>query len=191
MTYAELPRFMTELEQLDSIAAKALMFTIFTAARTGEVTGAKWSEIDGDVWVIPRSRMKAGKEHRVPLVPVVIELMQALPREDANPFVFIGAKPECGLGRQPMARLLSTMGRSGATVHGFRSSFRDWAAEQTNYPREIAEHALAHSVGDATERAYRRGDALAKRRSLMEAWARYCTSPPVVAADVVPIRGSR
>jgi integrase len=90
-----------------------------------------------------------------------------------------------------MPDTLRLLGRTGITVHGFRSTFRDWAAEQTNCPREIAEHALAHSVGDMTERAYRRGDALTKRRSLMEAWAKYCTSPPVTAADVVPIRGQR
>jgi integrase len=189
LPYSDLPKFMSDLDRYDSIGARALKFAILTATRTGEVTGAKWSEITDGVWTIPGSRMKAGKEHRVPLVPAALDLLQALPREDGNPFVFIGAKPGCGLGRQPMARMLGIMGRSDTTVHGFRSSFRDWAAEQTNYPREIAEQALAHSVGDATERAYRRGDALAKRRALMGAWARFCTSPPVAeVGTVVPIR---
>ena len=193
LPYDELPKFMVELAQLNNnIGAAALRFTILTAARTGEVTGAKWDEIDfdGAVWVVPASRMKAKKEHRVPLVPTVIELLRGLPREDGNPFIFIGAKKGAGLSKSPMPDMLKLRGRT-VTVHGFRSTFRDWAAEQTNYPREIAEHALAHSVGDATERAYRRGDALTKRRSLMEAWARYCMSPPVTAADVLPIRGQR
>jgi integrase len=194
LPYAELPKFIRELEQFDNnIGAAALRFTILTAARTGEVAGAKWDEIDFDaaVWAVPAERMKAKREHRVPLVPTVIELLRGLPREDGNPFIFIGAKKGAGLSKSPMPDTLRLMGRGAVTVHGFRSTFRDWAAEQTNYPREIAEHALAHSVGDATERAYRRGDALTKRRSLMEAWARYCMSPPVTAADVVPIRGQR
>jgi len=192
LPYAELPKFMGELEQFDNnIGATALRFTILTAARTGEVVGAKWDEIDFDaaVWVVPAERMKAKKEHRIPLVPTVIELLRGLPREDGNPFIFIGTKKGAGLSKSPMPDTLRLMGWSGVTVHGFRSTFRDWAAEQTNYPREIAEQALAHSIGDATERAYRRGDALAKRSSLMEAWARYCTAPPAVQTGaVVPIR---
>ena len=193
LPYTELPKFMCELKEFDSIGTAALRFTILTAARTGEVVGAKWDEIDFNdaVWVVPAERMKAKKEHRVPLVQAVLDLLQGLPREDGNHFIFIGAKKGAGLSKSPMPDTLRLMGRTGITVHGFRSTFRDWAAEQTNYPREIAEHALAHSVGDATERAYRRGDALTKRRLLMGAWAKYCSSPPVVAADVVSIRGQR
>jgi integrase len=190
LAYAELPQFMVDLERRESLGARALKFTILTAARTGEVIGATWNEIDLDnaTWTIPAQRTKARREHRVPLSPAVIELLQALPREDGNPFVFIGGKVNGGLSHLPMLGVLSTMGRTDITVHGFRSTFRDWAAEVTAYPNHVVEQGLAHAVGNAVERAYRRSDLFDKRRKLMEDWGRYCTQLPATG-DVVPIRG--
>jgi integrase len=181
---------MVDLERRESIGARALKFTILTATRTGEVIGATWDEIDLDnaTWTIPAPRTKARREHRVPLSPAVIDLLQSLPREGGNPFVFIGGKANGGLSHLPMLGVLGTMGRADITVHGFRSTFRDWAAEMTAYPNHVVERALAHAVGNAVERAYRRSDLFDKRRKLMEDWARYCTSPPA-AGEVVPIRG--
>lgn len=177
MAYAALPAFMAELRSLDSISARALEFTILNASRTGEVTGAGWPEIDkaAKVWTIPGARMKAGREHRVPLCDRSMEILADLPREGA--FVFPGGKAKQPLSNMAMAELLKDL-RPGLTVHGFRSSFRDWAREQTNYPREIAEVALAHVVKDRTEAAYLRGDALEKRRRLMRDWQKFCASKP-------------
>jgi integrase len=180
LPYAELPGFMAELRQRQSNAARLLEFTILTAARTGEVIGARWSEIDFDnkVWVVPAERMKAGKEHRVPLAPVVIELLKALPREKNNDFVFVGPSAGGGFSDMAMARTLQAM-RPGVTVHGMRSAFSDWAHERSAHSNHTIELSLAHSVGKETERAYRRGHMVNKRRKLMEEWARYCCSPPV------------
>ena len=174
MPYNEVGAFLAGLGP--SIAARALEFTILTATRTGEVMGARWSEVDFDwrVWTIPPERTKAHREHRVPLAPRALEILEALPRNGDRIFP---------LGHN---RMRNETGE-GVTVHGFRSSFSDWAAEQTNFPRELAEAALGHATGDATERAYRRGDMLDKRRRLMEAWAAFC-SKPRVAGEVVPIR---
>jgi integrase len=192
LAYADVPSFMTELKTKEGIAARALEFLIHVAARTNEVIGAKWNEIDLDagIWTVPAERMKGRVEHQVPLVPEVTELLQSLPREDGNPHVFIGTKRGAGISDLPMGRLLALM-RSGFTVHGFRSSFRDWCGEHTNFPREIAEMALAHKVGNEVERAYRRGTALTKRRALMAAWSRYCTTPTAATGEVVPIQGRR
>ena len=191
MTYRELPQFMSDLRKVDTIPARALEFTILVAARTGETIGAKWSEIDLDeaIWTVPATRMKAKREHRVPLSPEVIDLLRDLPHEDGNPFVFVGAKRGAGMSDIPMSRVLGHM-RSSVTVHGFRSSFRDWSAEQTAYPREIAELALSHAVGNAVERAYRRSDLFEKRRKLMQDWSRFCTRPPA-AGNVIGIWGQR
>jgi integrase len=134
--------------------------------------------------------MKGGREHKAPLSERAVELLKALPTEENNSFVFIG--PRAGLSNMSMTAVLRRMGRGDITVHGMRSTFRDWAAEQTNYPNHVVEMALAHAVGGQVEAAYRRGDLLKKRRQLAEAWARYCTSPPVVqeaGGKVVPIRG--
>jgi integrase len=193
LPYAELPAFMVELDRLDNIAARALKFTILTCARTSETTGAVWSEIDLDqaTWTVPASRMKARREHRVPLAPAVVELLKALPREDSNPYVFVGGKASGGMSHLPMLWVLKTLKRTDIVVHGFRSSFEDWSAEQTAYPREIGELALAHAVGNQVERSYRRSDLIDKRRRLMEDWARYCTTPVAVTGEVVPIRGTR
>jgi integrase len=196
LPFIEVPRLIAELKgrdgKRDGIGPSALTFLIFTAARTNEVIGAKWDEVDFDaaIWTIPAARMKGRIEHQVPLAPEVIELLHALPREQNNPHLFIGAKPGAGISDLPMGRLINLI-RPGYTVHGLRSSFRDWCGEQTNFPRDIAEMALSHKVGNAVEQAYRRGTALTKRRALMAAWARFCTTPAVATGAVVPIRGAR
>lgn len=178
MPYVQVPAFISSLRERDAMAARALQFAILTASRTGEVIGAKWSEIDLDakVWTVPAARMKATREHRVPLPEAAVQLLQPLSRNRAGEFVFPGQATGSGLSNLAMDMLLRRMKVENATVHGFRSSFRDWAGNETSFPREVAEAALAHVVGDATERAYRRGDALEKRRALMEAWADYCGS---------------
>jgi integrase len=191
LPYAELPAFMAELRQREGVAAQALEFTILTAARTGEVIGARWDEIDlkAGVWTVPAGRMKAGKEHRIPLSSRAVELLEDLYREDGNEFVFIGSRSGAGLSNVAVATALRRMGRGNITVHGFRSSFRDWAAERTNFPNHVVEMALAHVVGDKVEAAYRRGDLFAKRAQLMSAWAKYCDAPAPAGAKVVPMHG--
>jgi integrase len=195
LPYAELPAFMADLRKREGVAAQALEFTVLTAARTGEVIGARWDwdEIDlkAGVWVVPAGRMKAGKEHRIPLSPRAVELLKDLYREDDNDFVFIGPRAGSGLSNMAMTTVLRRMGRSDITVHGFRSAFRDWAAERTNFPREVAEMALAHTIGDKVEAAYRRGDLFAKRKALMEAWAKYCEAPAPAGDKVVPMKRAR
>jgi integrase len=196
LPYAAVPAFVEALRQREGMAARALEFAIFTAARTGEVIGAKWDELDlnAAVWKIPAGRMKGGREHTVPLSKCAIELLRALPSEDGNDHVFIGPAQGAGLSNMAMTAVLRRMGRGDVTVHGFRSSFRDWAAECTNYPNHVVEMALAHAVGDRVEAAYRRGDLLNKRKQLAEAWARYCSSPPVAqeaGAKVVPMGRGR
>jgi integrase len=159
------------------LAAQALEFVILTAARSGEVLGARWSEIDLEamVWTVPATRIKAGREHRVPLSPRALAVLEAMRVIRVSEFVFPGYRASRPLGDMALHMVLERM-EIPYTVHGFRSSFRDWCGEATNFPREVAEAALAHVVGDETERAYRRGDALEKRRKLMEAWAGFCTS---------------
>jgi integrase len=179
LPFAELPAFMMELKKREGVAARALEFTILTAARTGEAIGATWDEVDPDhkTWIIPAERMKAKKEHRVPLSAPTVELLRNLPREEGNEHVFIGPRRD-GLSNMAMTSVLRRMKRDGITVHGMRSAFRDWAAERTNYPTEVVEQALAHTVGSKVERAYRRSDVLAKRARLMDEWARFCTIEP-------------
>jgi integrase len=176
LPYPDMPFFVAALRKRESISARAVEFLILTGSRTSEVTGAKWQEIDLEqaVWIVPAERMKAGREHRVPLSGAALALLKGLPREQDNPFVFIGARQD-GLSGMAMSTVLKRMGyRDRATVHGFRSSFRDWTAEKTDYQNHIAEAALAHTVGDKVEAAYRRGDLFEKRRNLMEDWACYC-----------------
>jgi integrase len=146
-----------------------------TAARTSEVIGARWAEIDFDAatWTIPAERMKMAKEHRVPLAEPAIELLRGLWTETGNDLVFIGSQARRGLGDRALAEVLARMGRTDITVHGFRSSFRDWAAETSHYPNHVVEMALAHAISNAVERAYRRGDLFEKRRQLMAEWARF------------------
>jgi integrase len=161
-----------------------------TAARTGEIIGAKWTEIDlsAKLWTIPAERMKAGKEHRVPLSDRAIAILKALPRD--GEYVFPGARKNKPLSNMAMLELVRGM-RRGATVHGFRSSFRDWAAEMTAHPHEMCEIALAHAVGNKVEAAYRRGDMMEKRRRLMADWAAYCAQTPAKMRDNIVSIGRR
>ncbi|NLZ43194.1 MAG: integrase arm-type DNA-binding domain-containing protein [Comamonadaceae bacterium] len=183
MPYAEVPAFIAALADQEGIAALALRFVILTAARTGEAIGARWDEIDGDVWAIPGERMKSGRPHRVPLAPAAVAIVKALRGLDPV-FVFPGGRQGKPLSNMALASVLKRMGRTDATVHGFRSAFRDWAAEQTAFPREVAEGALAHVLTDKVEAAYRRSDLFERRRRLMEVWAGFCmaedgkTPPP-------------
>ena len=190
LPYAELPDFIRRLREREGMAARALELAILTAARTGEIIGTRWDEIDLDdkVWTIPAGRMKGGREHKVPLSERAIQLLRALPTEEGNPHIFIGPRPGSGLSNMSMTAVLRRMGHGDITVHGMRSSFRDWAAERTNYPNHVVEMALAHAVADKVEAAYRRGDLLKKRFALAEAWARFCASPPVTSEGVVALR---
>jgi len=188
-----LPEFMARLERQEGVAARALAFTILTAARTGEAIGAKWDEIDlaSKVWTIPEGRMKAGKAHRVPLAPAAVAILEKAADRRENDYVFPGAHGQRGLSNMSFLMLLRRMGRGDLTAHGFRSTFRDWAAERTSFPREVAEAALAHTLPDKVEAAYRRSDLFDKRRRLMEAWARFSTTPPSGEKGVVtPLRVS-
>lgn len=175
MPYAEVPAFIRDLRKRNGVGAACLEFTILTAVRSREATGAVPAEFSSQaaLWVIPEGRMKAGREHRVPLPARALEIAQAQPR--MGPFVFPGPKGE-EQSENAMLAVLKRMGKGDFTVHGFRSSFRDWAADQTDYPNEVVEMALAHTVKDKTEAAYRRGDLLDKRRALMADWAAYCES---------------
>lgn len=190
MPYFDVPDFVAALRKRAATAALALEFLILTAARSGEVLGATWKEIDleNKLWIVPAERMKAGREQRVPLVDRVIEILKGMAKlrkdDDPSAFVFPGSGNKEPLSNMSMTMLMRRMERE-ETVHGFRSSFRDWAGETTSFPREIAEAALAHIVGDATERAYRRGDALEKRRKLMSSWAIYCSKPSTDKSNVV------
>lgn len=180
LPYSEIADFMVTLKQREGTAAKLLRFTILTAARTGEAVGARWDEIDFDqkTWTVPAERMKAGREHRVPLSKEAIEILTEL-RQSATQgaFVFVGERSKKPISNMAMLMLLRRLGREDLTVHGFRSTFRDWAAERTGYPGEVAEAALAHVVGDKVEAAYRRGDLFDKRRRVMADWGRTCSAP--------------
>lgn len=172
LPYIEIAPFMKELLTREGIAARALEFTILTAARTGEVVGATWDEIDlnAKVWTVPAERMKAGVEHRVPLSDRAMTLLNALPR--VSEYVFPGSDVTKPLSNMSLSAVLKRMGRDSITVHGFRSTFRDWAAETTEFQNELVEMALAHRIKDKAELAYRRGDMLERRRALMEAFSR-------------------
>jgi len=184
LPFAEIGTFMAALRQQEGIAARGLEFAILTAARTGEILGARWNEIDlaEKVWTVPAERMKARREHRVPLSDralMILDDMKPVRRaaegeDKATAFVFPGAKPGEPLSNMALLMLLRRMGRSDLTAHGFRSTFRDWAAERTGFPAEVAEMALAHTVSDKVEAAYRRGDLFEKRRRLTDAWAAFC-----------------
>jgi integrase len=190
LPFAELPRFMAELRDRYSISARALEFAILTAARTSEVIGARWSEFDieAGVWTVPAQRMKGGKEHQVPLSKRAIAILHGLPRERAG-FVFPGTRAKAPLSNMAMLELLRGMDSNGFTVHGLRSTFRDWAGDRTNFARDVIEHALAHQIKDKAEAAYRRSAALEKRRQLMEAWSKYCSSPVHTSGQVVALHG--
>jgi integrase len=178
LPWPELGSFMAELSKQEGVAPRAVEFTILTACRSGEVRGACWAEFDLDakLWIIPGERMKAGKEHRVPLSSAALRLLAAIPRH--GPIVFPGRRKGSPLSDMSLTEVLRRMGRRDITVHGFRSTFRDWCAEGpgNSFSREVCEHALAHSLPDRVEAAYRRGDLLEKRIVLMQAWADYCMS---------------
>jgi integrase len=187
----EIEAFMKTLRSQAGISAQSLEFTILTAARSGEVRGARWAEIDLDAatWTVPGDRMKAGKEHRGPLSDTALAILNTLPHEDRNALVF--ASPRGGrLSDMSLTAVLRRM-KVDAVPHGFRSSFRDWCAGRTNYPREVAEMALAHAIGDKVEAAYRRGDLFEKRRRLMKDWAAFCANPEVGKGSVISMNAAR
>jgi integrase len=188
MPYEKVPPFVGQLRGRQATAALALEFCILTAARSGEVLGAKWSEIDLEkkLWTVPAARMKAGREQRVPLSTRAIAILQGLGQVDLDEHVFAGQKAGRPLSSMAMEMMLRRMQVENATVHGFRSSFRDWAGNETSFPREIIEAALAHVIGDKAEQAYRRSDALEKRRKLMDAWGAHCE--PKGVDNIVPLR---
>lgn len=212
LPYAEVPGFVAELAKRSGIGPKALTFLILTAARTDEVLGAKWPEFElrkipvtthdedgrettvtGPCWIIPAPRMKKRKrQHRVPLTDAMLKILKSLPREDGNELVFIGTRTGERIGKMTMPMLVDAMGHD-VTIHGFRSSFRDWCADRTTFPREMAEIALSHKVGTEVERAYLRSDVFEKRRSLMEKWSVYVSTTPrkITGNNVTPIRKAR
>lgn len=187
LPYDAAPDFMSDLRARSAIAARALEFTILTASRSGEVLGADWSEMDLDkkVWAVPAARMKISREHRVPLSARAFEIIAEMAELRIRGHVFPGPKPKAPLSSMAMAMLLRRM-KADITVHGFRSTFRDWASETTTFAHEVCEIALAHTIANKAEAAYRRGDLFDKRRKLMEAWAGYCANPK--EGKVVPLR---
>lgn len=192
LPYAELSAFMDDLRQREGMAARALEFAILTAGRTGEVIGARWDELDVEakLWTVPADRMKGRRAHRVPLSDRAIEILADVPREAGSEFVFPGGREKRPLSNMALLATLRRMNRDDLTAHGFRSTFRDWAAETTGYPGDLVEMALAHVVSSKTEAAYRRGDMFDKRHRLMADWATYCAAPPAERGAVVPMRGA-
>lgn len=190
LPWSEIGSFMVALRAMQGAGARAMEVIVLTATRTSEVLNAKWSEIDLDakLWTIPKERMKSFKEHRVPLSDAVVSLLTAVKTDSSgSEFVFPGRKKDSALSNMACLQTLRRMGRGDLTVHGFRSTFRDWVSETTAYPRDVAEMALAHTIEDKSEAAYRRGDLIEKRRALMADWAAHCGTV-LVTADVVPIR---
>lgn len=185
--------FMTKLREQNGTAARALELLILTAARTSETIRATWDEFDlsAKVWTIPKERTKAGRAHRVPLSAAALNVLKSMGEPVKGVFVFPGGKRGQPLSTNALLALLKRMGRADITSHGFRSTFRDWAAAQTNFPREVAEHALAHNVGGKVERAYQRDDLLAKRVKLMDAWAGFCAHASSQASIVSISRATR
>lgn len=193
MPYAEVPGFMAALRQENGIGARAFEFLILTAARTGEVTGLRWREIDlkKRLWTVPADRMKAGNEHRVPLCSRALAILQAIEPDQVNgdAYVFPGSKPQKPQSNMVFLMLLRRMKHGDLTAHGFRATFKTWATERTNFPREVVEAALAHVAGDKLEAAYQRGDIFDKRLRLMTAWGDYCGTKPSRAINVFSMRG--
>lgn len=191
LPFADIGGFMAELAKMEGTGARALQFAVLTACRSGEVRGAVWSEFDLEtaVWTIPAERMKAGKEHRIPLTSRAVKLLEALPK--LGDHVFPGQREGRPLSDMSLTAVLRRMGRGELTAHGFRSTFRDWAGEVSNHPRETIEHALAHQLKDKAESAYARGTLFDKRRRLMDDWAKFCDTIPAARGDnVVELRKS-
>jgi integrase len=190
MRWPEIGNFMQVLRQRDGLAALALEFTILTAARTGETRLATWGEIDFEqkIWTIPAHRMKGKREHRVPLSDAALSVLKILPQGIGDELIFPGQRAGRPLSDMSLTAVLRRMNVQDATVHGFRSCFRDWAAETTAYPNHVVEMALAHTIGNAVEAAYRRGDLMEKRRALMADWSAHCDGRGT--ACIVPIRGA-
>lgn len=178
MPYEDVPSFTQRLAVIEGVGARGLQFLLETVGRTGEVIGARWDELDLEkaLWIIPAERMKANKLHRVPLTTAAVSIATEMKEIRISEYVFPGNRKDRPLSNMAFAMLLRRMKLGHYTPHGFRSSFRDWCGDQTNFPREIAEAALAHRLGDKTEEAYRRGDALEKRRRLMESWSSFLAS---------------
>lgn len=190
MPYVQVPAFMAQLREVQGTAARLVEFLVLTAVRRDEARLAVWNEIDFDqaLWTIPPNRTKAKREHRVPLAPAVVDLLHRLPRDKDNPYLFVGPTPGASVGRMSLTRLMQQLG-CGDTLHGFRSSFSDWANEATRHPNLAIELALGHAVGSSVEKSYRRGDMVPKRIKLMADWSRYCTTKPVAKGDnVVTLR---
>jgi integrase len=190
LPYGELGEFMAALRAQDGLPALLLEFTILGATRTGESIGALWSEIDraAEVWKIPGERTKSGKEHRVPLTAPMLAIVDRLATLRVSEFAFPGVKAGRPLSKLAMRDVLMRMKRQDITVHGFRSTFRDWAGDQTAYPKDVAEMALGHAIANQVEAAYRRGDMLEKRRRLLDEWATFCGTVAPKGASVVPMR---
>jgi integrase len=189
MPWREVPAFITKLRAVDSTAARAFEYLVLTASRSSEVLGARWDEIDmaEKVWTVPGQRMKSGREHQVPLPQRCIDILREVrAATTGSELVFPGRAGQ--LAHSSFTWLLRTLGHGDVVAHGFRSAFRDWCGESTNFPREVAEAALAHATGDAVERAYRRGTALEKRRALMAAWAKFCDRPAPAGATITKLR---
>jgi integrase len=190
MPVDDVPGFLVRLSAVPGVSARCLEFTILTAARTGEAIGATWGEIDVErrLWIVPAHRMKAQREHRVPLSDRALVILSEMEAARQGEFVFLGNRARKPLSNMALSMVLRRMGIKDATAHGFRSAFRDWSAERTSFPHELSEMALAHAIKSKTEKAYRRGDLLDKRRQLMTAWGRFCASGSA-ASKVVNFRG--
>ena len=191
MAIDDVPGFMAELREREAVAARCLEFAILTATRSAEALGARWDEIDvaTKIWTIPASRMKAIREHRIPLCARALAILTEMRPLQDHAYIFPGQRRGQPLSVMALQMVLRRMGIENSTVHGFRSCFRDWAGNRTNFPRELAEHALAHVIGDKAEQAYRRDDALERRRPLMESWATFCAAP--AGANVVSLHAAQ
>ena len=192
MPWQDVPAFYTDLQGRSAMAAKALMFTCLTGSRTGEVLGMRWAELDFEakVWTCPADRMKGGEAHRVPLTDAMVEILEPLAALESD-VVFEGQKRHRPLSNMSMLMLLRRMGVEGVTVHGFRSTFRDWAGEVAHAPREVAEMSLSHKVGSDVERAYARADLLDRRRVLMERWSAFVTGSKATVVQIAPLAGKK
>jgi integrase len=190
LPYADTGGFVAALRTQDGVSASGLEFLVLTAARTGEVIGATWGEINLDTatWIIPAERMKSGKEHRVPLSFPALAVLRTMKEVAVSDYVFPGGKQNRPLSNMAFLQLLKRMGRKDLTAHGFRSTFRDWAAERTGFQNQVAEMALAHAIGDKVEAAYRRGDLFDKRLKLMDAWAEYCSTVSQGGDNIVALK---